>query len=368
MSLVTVKYDILVSGIYPTKGKFEKNGFKLLTNIVDNEKINSIFDMGVLYLSPYLGFCCYNNENENPIYLTLNKEISFDIDYGETEEYNREFTTEYLQSKNLFDEINDLEKLMTLEINNYIKFPIKIIKVFNHQGSMISMIGDIEKINVPSLMSTDIDSITEIMKRQKNRLGNSFSYESISELKKNNMYFANALDVYFSSFSVSDEKVGFVLLVTALESLLNLSTYSKPKKCSQCSQPVYAITDTVSQNVGLILMNQDESFIKEIRSLYGKRSKYIHNGKQDITKKDEQNMQEYVRKVLLMYWVISLTNKTFKHKEIIKYMQSSEYQNNLSCKTFLTALNNVSYNEIETEVLKQIFHKILKGTLYLGNS
>lgn len=367
MSLVTVKYEILISGIYPFNGEYKKNGFKITSHYVDEEKVNAIFEMGIFYLSPYLGFCCYPDESKKPVYLTFDKEISFDIDYGTVTEYDREFTTNFLQKQNLYDEINDLEKVMTLEINNHIRFPIKIIKAFNPEGEMIAMVCNVEKTNTPSLLNVDVNIVRETMKRQENRMGCGFSYESIVELKNNNEFFDNALSIYFSSFSVADEKVGFILLVTAVESLLNLSTYTEIQSCEKCGQPMFKIRATIAENVSLILMDRDESIKKEIKKLYDKRSKFVHSGIRDITSNDEQKMQEYVRKILLMYWHTSMQISSFDHKAIIAYIHSEEYRNSILCKTFLTALENLTFKEIQSQMFNEILGGILNGTLKISN-
>ena len=47
-------------------------------------------------------------------------------------------------------------------------------------------------------------------------------------------------------------------------------------------------------------MDQDNSIEKKMKKLYGVRSDFVHKGI-EIKKQEEQEMQEYVRKVLLMY-------------------------------------------------------------------
>ena len=78
-----------------------------------------------------------------------------------------------------------------------------------------------------------------------------------------------------------------------------------------------------------------------------------------ITNKDEQELQEYVRKVLLMYWFISSTKKTFIHEEIVNEFQSEIYDTKFEYCSFLTALNNVSFEQKQSEILIQIFTMVL---------
>lgn len=116
-----------------------------------------------------------------------------------------------------------------------------------------------------------------------------------------------------------------MLLVIALEALLGLSTYGEPEQCDACGQTKYKITATISDNVSLVLMDTDDTIKRRIKKLYGARSKFVHNGR-EIDKAIQQEMQEYVRKVLLMYWCVSMYKSTQEHKKIIEEVQSPVYQ------------------------------------------
>lgn len=334
MSIIKLEYEILISGIYPFEGTFEKNGFKIVKNVIDENKFNDICKSGVIYISPFMGICCYPDNTGTSVYLTLQKQEYIEIEYNEKKEFDVAFTNQYLESLNLFNIVEEFEKTMVLEINNDIKFPIKIIKAYKPNGDFIAMIGSFMKLNVPCLISNDQMQVFEIMKRQNNRLNSGIAYEKVIELANQNDYFNNALTMYHSSFSVSDHMVGFVLLVTALESLLSLSTYAKTEQCSSCGQTKYKIRATVSENVSILLMDQNVSIKREIKKLYDKRSQFLHCGIRSITKDDEQIMQEYVRKVLLMYWCVSMGKSTNEHKVIMSEIQSPEYKDNFCIKIF----------------------------------
>lgn len=352
MSIIKLEYEILISGIYPFEGSFEKSGFKIVKNIIDENKFNELCKSSVVYISPFLGMCCYPDETGASTYLTLQKTECIDFEYDDKKEYDVAFTNQYLQSLDLFDAIEKFEKTMVLEINNDIKFPIKIIRAYKPNGDFITMIGDFMKLNVPCLISNDQKQALEVMKRQNNRLNSGIAYEKVMELAQQNPYFNNALTMYHSSFFVSDHMVGFVLLVTALESLLSLSTYGKPEKCNECGQEKYKITATVSDNVSALLFDYDDKIKREIKKLYGKRSKFLHNGIKGITEDDTQIMQEYVRKVLLMYWCVAMGEASDEHEVIMSVIQSPEYKNKYMYKNFLTSLDNTSFDEKRKKILK----------------
>lgn len=361
MSKLRLEYEILVSGIYPFKGHFEKNGFKIVEKVINDQIVKHLSRESVIYLSPFIGMCCYSNNDNDTVYLTFQKEEEIQIDYGEKKEYDVEFTNSYIEDLNLFEKVNMLEKTLVLEVNNDIKFPIKMVKVYNLDGELVTILGDFMKLNVPCLLSEDQEKVFEVMKRQNNRLNSGISYEKVAELAQNNKFFKNALSMYHASFSVSDHNVGFTLLVISLESLLGLSTYSKPERCECCNQIKFAITSTISQNVSTILMDQDGVIENRMKKLYRVRSKFVHEGI-EIKKQEEQEMQEYVRKVLLMYWFVSMHQTTYNHKDIIKEIQSAEYKENLMYQSFLTKLDNTSFDEKRTKMLKDIFLKILENS------
>ena len=278
MSKLRLEYEVLVSGMYPFKGNFEKNGFKIVEKVINDQVVKHLLRESVIYLSPFIGICCYSNYNNDTVYLTFQKEEEIQIDYGDKKEFDIEFTNSYIESLNLFEKVNMLEKAIVLEVNNDIKFPIKMIKVYNLEGKFVTILGEFMKLNVPCLLSENQEKNLEVMKRQSNRLNSGISYKKVIELAQHNKFFKNALSMYHASFSVSDHNVGFTLLVISLESLLGLNTYSKPEKCRCCGQLKYAVTSTISQNVSIILMDQDDTIKRKIKKLYNVRSKFVHNG------------------------------------------------------------------------------------------
>lgn len=359
MSRVKIEYEVLVCGLYPFKGEFEKEGFKIVENKLNLDLFDILYKEGVIYLSPLFPYSCYTTENGITCYLTLKKTDIIDIDYKEYEEYDKKFTSEYLYKLDLFQYVEDFEKKIILEINNDIKFPVTIIKAYNQNEEEIAKLGNFMRLNLPSLIGNDLKKIKEVITRQNNRLNSGFDFEKIQELINKNKYFKNSLEMYYSSFSVSDHHVGYALLITSLESLLSAATYSIPKHCEKCGQPMYKIRSSVSDNTSAILMDTDGTIGKEIKRLYDKRSSFIHNGNRCISKEDELTMQEYVRKILLMYWYVSLVKQTMDHKQIIREIQSPNYKHNIMYSTFLIGLKNLSYTEKYKEIFDLATCKIL---------
>lgn len=359
MSKLKLEYEILISGIYPFEGTLQKQGFSVVKNVVNYELMKSLANESVIYLSPFLGMCCCNDSNGNAVYLTFRKDEYIEIDYSGRKEYDVTFTNEYISGLNLFDVIDVLEKTLVLEINNDIKLPIKMIKVYDINGNFVTLLADFMKLNVSGLLSSNPTEVLEVMKRQNNRITSGIAYEKVTELASKNKFFKNALSMYHASFSVSDHSAGFLLLVTALEALLGLSTYGEPEQCEACGQTKYKITATISDNVSLILMDTDDVIKRRIKKLYQERSKFVHNGR-EIEKQIQQEMQEYVRKVLLTYWCISMYKSTHEHKKIIEEVQSPAYKDNLMCQNFLAGLDNTSFEEKRTKMLENILLRVLE--------
>lgn len=357
MSKLKLEYEILISGIYPFEGILQKQGFSVVKNVVNYELMNSLTKESVIYLSPFLGMCCCGDSDGNTVYLTFRKEEYIEIDYNGRNEYDVEFTNEHISGLNLFDAIDALEKTLVLEINNDIKLPIKMIKVYDVNGNFVTLLADFMKLNVPGLLSSNPTETLEVMKRQNNRINSGIDYEKVTELASNNKFFKNALSMYHASFSVSDYNAGFILLVIALEALLGLSTYGETEQCDTCGQTKYKITATISDNVSLILMDVDDVIKRRIKKLYSARSKFVHNGR-EIEKQTQQEMQEYVRKVLLMYWCVSMYKSTQEHKKIIEEVQSSTYKDNLMYQNFLTGLDNTSFDEKRKKILENTFLRV----------
>lgn len=359
MSILKLEYEVLVSGIYPVEGTLNKCGFELVQKTFDDTILSQLSEKGAIYLSPLMGFCCYPDSNGKPVYLVFQKIEDIEIDFGNDKEYDAATTNRYLEALNLFDAVASLEKSMVLEINNDIKFPITLIKAYDPNGKLVTLLGDFKKLNIPSLLTNDQVQALEKMKRQSNRLNSEISYEGIAKLAAQNNHFKNALAMYHSSFSVSDYKVGFVLLITALEALVSLSTYAKVEQCKTCDQKLYTIRKSVSENVGAILLDQDGAICRRMKKLYDKRSKFLHEGIQDISVQEEQEMQEYVRKVLLMYWCVSMCKGTYVHKDIMNEIKSEGYKKCILYQNFLTMFDNSTFEEKKTKMLRDALVRVL---------
>ncbi len=361
MSTVKLKYELLVSGIYPFEGDYENLGFKIVTKQFDEEKINSLREAGAIYFSPYILICSYANANGTPVYLTFEKEEVVEIDYSGTTEYDIKTTNDFLENKWKADNIESLEQILTLTINNDIKFPVKMVTAYKADETFLTIKAEFIKTNAAALLSNDRNVTLEKMKRQENRMSSGFAYEKILELGDNNEYYKNALSLFYSSYSVNNDTVGFILLITALESIFSKATYEDVEVCSTCNQPMYRIRQSVSQNVSKILLDSDEAICKKVKKLYDKRSAFLHKGNGNISTEDYYMLQEFARNVLLMYWYISMNINSFDHKAIMTEIHSDNMHQKFMYNNFLIGLDNSSFKEKQAKMIFESIKAILEG-------
>ena len=349
MTKIKLKYEFLVSGIYPFDGEYQKRGYTLIKHIVNDKIYNEYMDNDeCIYISPLIVYCVYSYKG-NSVYLTFEKEEIIEL---ESAVCVKEFIKNLTKRKNMVEEGEILEKSLTIELNNFIRFPIKILKIYDINDNLLGVNMNIMRLNVSPLLCSDTESYFERIGRQNCRLNFGLSYDQLAELNKRNSLFKRALNFYFSSFASCDENVGFVLLITALETLFNISTYSEVENCLTCSQPIYNIGETISNNIKLILMDEGGNIKSKIKSMYNKRSNYVHGRRVKISKEDEYNLQEYTRMSLLMYWFISLNISSYEHKKIIAEFQKKDYKQINNYKAFLVMLKEQSFLNIQKDIIK----------------
>lgn len=278
MAKLKFKFEILISGIYPFNDKFEKLGFELITKKLDEDKTTNILNEELIYISPLLGMCCYPDAEGNNIYLTFDKEEYREIVEYEDFEDKKKIVDQYLSSIDIFEDANKLKKIMILNTNNNIKFPIKMVKVYDENEKLITFKGYFMKLNIPCLIGSDQEYFANVISRQNNRLSSNVSYEKISELMANNKNFSTAMSLYYSSFSITEISVSFIFLNSSLDSLLSYSTYEKPRKRKGHKQSKQGIKESIAENANALLMCVDEAVKEKIRNYYKYRNKFVHAG------------------------------------------------------------------------------------------
>ena len=139
-------------------------------------------------------------------------------------------------------------------------------------------------------------------------------------------------------------------MVSSLEALFNITGDEITKEVS-----------TYSSNI-LFLNNKEKSKSKwKISTYYNIHSKYIHgNDGYQLTEKEESELRDYVREILLIYWDISMTYNIYnpqKIKELINNIKRTnlDIQAQLFIKYMRTPYNKYSelYNQIRLKFLNK---------------
>lgn len=349
MNTIFLKVKGIVSGMYPTADSFSRYGYNFAWERIDQNSVNEMLEKGIEYINPSFLMSIYPCENDL-VYLSLSREEKLDVDYPDKHEYDREYTERYLESMDIAGKLNDIEKKLTLEMNNNIQIIVNSIETRTPEGKRISLQYNYHRLNIPcSLGNIEIAKINA--KKQDNRFGTLLSFDKLDDLARNNTYFNNSLNMYLSSFHIAHKEPGFVLLVSALESILSKSTYEKVERCPKCGNAIWSIGKSWTSNICLILYIAEEES-GAIKRLYAKRSKYVHEGKCNISEEDFMLMQEYTWKVLLVYWITSVAIRETNHKRIMQYIHSEEYRTNVIIKSFVICLENVAFSERKGEIIK----------------
>ena len=100
MSLIKIKYEILISGIYPFEGVFTKNGYTIVENVIDSSMVETAYKAGSIYMSPLTAYCCYPRGDGEVVYLTFQKEKELDIPYPKDKDYDKAFPKELVHNHN----------------------------------------------------------------------------------------------------------------------------------------------------------------------------------------------------------------------------------------------------------------------------
>lgn len=174
------------------------------------------------------------------------------------------------------------------------------------------------------------------------RLSRRISIESLEESGLKNSRFKRALEFYFNSFMASNTSVNFTLLFSSLEALFNLESDK--------------ITETIASSTSKIMF-VDERVEKKIKykmkDYYDRRSSYIHgNEPKEITEKRQFDLREIVRKVILIYWQISMTENIFDSKKILEFINDNKLTDlNLSLQLFIKHLEDGEYKDMYDDML-----------------
>lgn len=340
------KNKILINGLFPMvkykiDGYIEKTG-KYDENIVDINHPDSIF-----YRNGHLSFSTYSPKDKDGIFYEYfeNDEL-FELDVDE-ETFKDNYKLQKFYLKKIIEQVSRLELKLRLITNLNIGLPIFKVTIYDKNKDVITYAG-YSTAQSSNLMIWDYnDKLKELLGK---RLEINISDKALLELEEKNDRFKRAMSFYNSSFLPIDKSIRFVLLFSALEALFNLNEEDK------------IITDEISRyasKIQFLSSKKEKNMYYKIADYYDIRSTYIHgNNPRPITTENEFDLREIVRKVLIIYWYISLNNM-INNSEEMKMFLNRITQKNLSLGTqmFIKCIFTLNYRE----TYKEISNKLSKG-------
>lgn len=348
------KNKILISGIFPLVN-YKIDGYVEKTGIFDDKMINTNDPEHIFYSAGHLINSCYQCvgkkeinyeffESEDFVEYEVNDELSKD-------EINMIFLEEQIRKVDL------LQEKIRLLTGLAITLPVFLTTIYK-DDEFYTCVGNITW-NTTNLKVHDYD---DVMKQNlQNRLHFHMSDSTITDLKEKNSRYKRALNFYNNSFNSTDIGVRFTLLFSSLESLFNITAENITNEVS-----------TYSSKILFLNKNKSKSSKWKIKDYYNIRSRYIHgNDGFEITKEIENNLREYVREILLIYWCISMAYNITDAQEIKNLLDNNDrdtidVQVQLFVKYLRTDPDNFGllYGKIVDNFLKGNFH-ILSNESYI---
>lgn len=246
------------------------------------------FDYDIFKINPIFLSCCIQDENGHIKYVVAKniKPIKWEcVNAVEDEIYEN-------TKKIVIEKIKDMEHYLIFKTNLHIFFPIVKIYINTEQGKPLKPISYIdpcpiiknkdrwrwytEKINIGYRLRFNLDE----------KMFNNFLFD------KKHARFNRSFNYYLHAFRESDYETAFCFLCTAIDAITG---------CSKSGQT----TERFAKYSSVLFCRplQINDMKTKMRSLYAKRSTFIHGKRNDITINDELELREIVRKFLLNYYL-----------------------------------------------------------------
>lgn len=252
------------------------------------------------------------------------------------------------KNKNISNIVSDLEKKIRLIFNIPVAFPIVNMYIYDNNEQFISKIIVYRDFSIENRLKYVND---------KNFFENSkFNYNvnEIEKIQQNHSNFKKAMDFFYYSFDSSSLATRYIIIFSALESLFNLDADKIKEKLGKYSSRIMCFDD----------IKKECQVYTRIKSLYNKRCDYIHGRNTFAIKmKDEIELREYVRKIIIIYMNICIIY-SYTDKEIIWMLDNNiklGFQIRIIAKRINSTLSSAQfYNEV---IIPEAKRETLKGNL-----
>lgn len=341
---ITLRVEFLVQGLFPMEA-FTFHNFELQTIKTDEELFEGILKDNPLYAPQHLMNATFQEGRaQNSRFLSLtNSNYTLEIDHNQ-DNWDKEQVNKYVQEK-LRLLRDSLERELKLITNIDIALPVAIAKASNTEEFGSIFVGLISGHNSSMKVFQYTEKRKDLLSR---RLSRGISMDSLDELGDKNSRFERALEFYFSSFVTSNKSISFTLLFSSLEALFNLTGKRVTHSIASATSKILFVDEAEEKNL-----------YGKIKDFYDKRSFYIHgNEPKDITEEIEFELREIVRKAILIYWQISLTENLEDSRKLVKFIEENKQNDlNLPLKLFIKHLEDKDYKDLYNDMIGIIENK-----------
>ena len=294
------KTKILISGIFPMIN-FKIDGFVEKTELYNENMIDANNPDYIFYSSGHLLnsiYSCKEKEGNYYEYFENEELVKYEVDDGVSKNQIKKLILE-----EQFHKVSILQKKIRLLTGLGITLSVFKTTIYNENKDFYTFVGGVNW-EISRLTASDYDE------DMKNKLGQRLNFyisdSTISDLENKNVRYKRALNFYLKSFESQDIGIRFTLLFSSLEALFNIVGDNVTEEVSN-----YA------SNILFLNSKQRHSSKWKMSTYYDIRSRYIHgNDEYELTIKQENELRDYVREILIIYWNISMSYNIFDAQEM----------------------------------------------------
>lgn len=280
-----IDYEALAYNM-PECGNFEFLDHKFIANPISTEEKKSLV-AGDDILKANFAFlnCCLTYDDGHTSYVTAQNNSSLTIECNDISNDELHDKAEEMVRK----QVEAMEEHLIFTTNLHIFFPVIKFSICSEEGDKKLFCG--YRNNRPMLYGewTWIKEKINLERRLQLHIDKA-SFDKF-RLHKSCLRYNRAFDYYIRSFYEFDHSSAFCILCSALDAITG---------CSRSNQTKERLAKYSSV---LFCMPLEKEQLKEkMKKLYNLRSKFTHGKGSMITKQDEIELREYVRKFLLAYF------------------------------------------------------------------
>ena len=338
---VFYRNKILITGLFPMID-FKIDGYIQKTGTYDKTIINTKHDDYIFYSGGYLVQSMYAIKDKKDIFYEYfeNDEL-FEIEVSTLD--NKDKLNEELLDK-ISVKVQLLEKKLRLITNLHIGLPIFKATIYDENNNFITYVGEVCAQSSGTSISKYDKNMKELLQ---NRLKFHIIDETLLDLESKNNRYKRAITFFINSFVPSSNSIRFTLLFSALESLFNIDGSE--------------VCETISEYGSKILFldsKKNKKLKMKLKDYYDIRSSYIHgNVPRPITEKNEFDLREIIREILLIYWNISISQNIFDATEMMNYLDKVDPKSlDLTIQLFIKCLHITDYDSFYSEVRSKLTH------------